>query len=196
MKIYNYISKEDLKYSLLFLFLTLFFWEISYTPLAKILESKFTYTPFILPKNYMEICFTINFVICFFTPFIILLFKRKYEIFFFGMLLPSFVFYIYSFILARGFIFYPVYFLYWYIQNDISVFLFLFLMRSSKNLKGDTIRLFLLPFIFLLGWVTVTDAPEDIAHYLVMGFFGAIYLILLSFIVEKIAKIKIFRHGA
>jgi len=196
MKIYNCISKEDLKYSLLFLFLTLFFWQVSFQFLAETLESKFSYTPFIFPKNYVEMCFIINTAVSFFTPLIIFLFKRKYEIFFFGMLIPSFVFYIYSFILVRGLIFYPVHFLFWNILNDISVFLFLFLMRSSKNLKGDIIRLFLLPFIFLLGWINKDWTPFQIAGYLVACSFAAAYLILLSFAIEKIVKIEIFRRGA
>lgn len=198
----NLLSKENIKYSLIFLFLSIIFLyfirgpllnSFSKTEIAK--EIHFL----IIPLNLEGILFWLIFASTF-TPYIIFIYKRKYEIFILGFFIPSLIINIYTYSLVGLHL--DAIYIEWSFWNLIPSFVLIYLLRRSKTLKEDLISIVF--FVLLskllslcsLIYCTGHYSSVDLLCYVSFSLFAAAYLILLSFVVEKIAKVKIFRHGA
>jgi len=131
-----------------------------------------------------------------FTPYIIFIYKRKYEPFILGFFIPSIVINVYTYSLL-GLELYAIY-IEWSFYYLISAFVLIYLLRRSKTIRGDLLSIIF--FVFLneifsrLSMMYYGLSSAHIPTPIPFTLFGAIYLILLSFIVEKISKIKIFRQ--
>jgi len=197
----NLLSKENIKYSLIFLFLSIIFLyfvrgpllnSFSKTEIAK--EIHF----FIIPLNLEGILFWLIFASTF-TPYIIFIYKRKYETFILGFLIPSLIINIYTYSLVGLHL--DAIYIEWSFWNLIPSFVLIYLLRRSRNPKEDLIRIVffvllskLLSLCSLIYCTGYCSSIVDLFCYVSFSLFAAAYLILLSFAVEKIAKIKIFRH--
>jgi len=197
-------SKENIEFSLIFLFLSIIFLYFVSGPLLnsffKTEIAKEISFPITIPSNLGEFLFCLIYVSAF-TPYIIFIYKRKYETFILGFFIPSLVVNIYTYytlsclsLLYTIYIGWPFYYL-------ISAFVLIYLLRRSKTIKGDLLSIIFFVFlneIFLQLSMMYHCGPFSAYIPTLISFtlFDAIYLILLSFVVEKIAKVKIFRHTA
>jgi len=153
---------------------------------------------FIIPLNLEGILFWLIFASTF-TPYIIFIYKRKYEIFILGFLIPSLIINIYTYSLVGLHL--DAIYIEWSFWNLIPSFVLIYLLRRSKNPKEDLISIVffvllskLLSLCSLIYCTGYCSSIVDLFCYVSFSLFAAAYLILLSFAVEKIAKIKIFRH--
>jgi len=197
----NLLSKENIKYSLIFLFLSIIFLYFVRDPLL----NSFSKTEiakeihfFIIPLNLEGILFWLIFASTF-TPYIIFIYKRKYEIFILGFFIPSLIINIYTYSLVGLHL--DALYIEWSFWNLIPSFVLIYLLRRSKNLKEDLISIVffvllskLLSLCSLIYCTGYCSSIVDLFCYVSFSLFAAAYLILLSFAIEKIAKIKIFRH--
>ena len=213
MKIKEIASKENLKYGLFFIFLSIVFWKL-YPRLIRQytieISKSMPYPPTFLNFFTLNGILLLSLRIIERTPYILFIYRRKYETFLFGFLIPSVVVYIYTFsTFGSSFIALPPQWSFWYL---ISAFVLIYLLKGSKNVKWD---IFSIIFFCMLNCISaiflhfvslyqknVVTTPflipfnfDIVARYIVFALFTALYLILLSFVVEKIAKVKIFRHG-
>jgi len=197
----NLLSKENIKYSLIFILLSIVFLYFVRGPLL-ILFSKTEIAKeihfFIIPLNLEGILFWLIFASTF-TPYIIFIYKRKYEIFILGFLIPSLIINIYTYSLVGLHL--DAIYIEWSFWNLIPSFVLIYLLRRSKNPKEDLISIVffvllskLLSLCSLIYCTGYCSSIVDLFCYVSFSLFAAAYLILLSFAVEKIAKIKIFRH--
>jgi len=198
----NLLSKENIRYSLIFLFLSIIFLYYVRSPLlstfSKTEIAKEISFPIIIPSNFGEFSFWLIFGSTF-TPYIIFIYKRKYETFILGFFIPSLVVNIYTYYTLSCLYLYALY-VEWSFWNLIPSFVLIYLLRRSKNLKEDLISIVFfvllseLLALCLMSYCGGYCSSADLLCYVSFAFFAAAYLILLSFAVEKIAKIKIFRH--
>jgi len=198
----NLFSKENVEYSLLFFLLSIIFFYFIRQPLLDLFSkteiAKEISLPIIIPSNLGEfLCWLI--LASVFTPYIIFIYKRKYEIFVLGFCIPSVILTCYytwhleEFQLDLLYIEWSIYYL-------IPAFILIYLLRRSKTIKEDilsiTFFVFLKGIFFRLSMISHGLSSAYIPTLIFSTFFVAVYLILLSFAIEKIAKVKIFRHGA
>jgi len=199
----NLFSKENIEYSLIFFLLSIIFLYFVHEPLLnsfiKTEIAKEISPPIIIPSNLGEFLFWLIFASTF-TPYIIFIYKRKYEPFILGFFIPSLVVNIYTYYTLSCLSLDALY-IEWSFYYLLSAFVLIYLLRRSKTIKGDLLSIIF--FVFLneiffrlsmmyYGGLSSAHIPTLISFTL----FGAIYLILLSFAVEKIAKIKIFRRSS
>jgi len=199
----NLFSRENIKYSLIFLLLSIIFFyyvdgpivnSFSKTEIAKEISS-----PIIIPSNVGEFLYWLIFASTW-IPFLVFVYKRKYEPFILGFFIPSLIVNIYTYCTTGNFFSLNPLYIEWLFLNLVPPFILICLLRRSKTIKGDLLSITF--FVFLRGiffrWsMTYYGGLELYIPTLIsFTFFAAVYLILLSFAVEKIAKIKIFRHGA
>jgi len=204
----NLFSKENIKYSFIFILLSIIFLYYVRGPLLdsflKTEIAKEINSPIIIPSNLGEFLFWLILTLTF-TPYIIFIYKRKYEIFILGFFIPSLIINIYTYCTTDNFSLDPFY-IEWFFLNLIPAFILVYLLRISKTLKEELISIVFFVFLsritHIISWRFYYgfEYPSVVIVVIVSLIFfvlsAAIYLIFLSFAVEKIAKIKIFRHGA
>jgi len=196
-------SIENIEYSLIFLFLSIIFLYFVRGPLLnsfllKTEIAKEISRPILIPSNLGEFLYWLIYALVF-TPYILFIYKRKYEIFILGFFIPSLIIYIYTYSLVGLHL--DAIYIGWSFWNLISAFALIYLLRRSKNLKEDLISIIFsvllskLLSLCALTYYTGYCSSVDLLCYVSFSLFAAAYLILLSFAVEKIAKIKIFRRA-
>ncbi|RLF92887.1 hypothetical protein DRN50_08165 [Thermococci archaeon] len=208
MKIKEVTSRRNVKYSLIFLLLSIVFWE-----LCPRLIAQYTMETCITPK--LLSFFSLNGIllllvgaICY-TPYVVFIYRRKYETFLLSFLVPSIIIYIYTFsTLGPSLIaFYHPYWSFWYL---IPAFILIYILKRSKSLKGD---IFGIIFFCILNSISGIFLPlsamyegswvgppfsfslDMIAICIVQGVFAALYLIILSFFIKKVFKVKVMTNG-
>jgi len=194
-------SRENIEYSIIFIFLSIIFFYYFRGPLLDIYSkteiAKEISSPIIIPSNVGEFLYWLIFASVF-TPYITFIYKRKYEIFFLGFFIPSLIVYIYTFLTVG--IHLDAIYIEWSFWNLISCFTLICLLRRSVTFKEDLVSIVFfvslneILFLLVLTYLTDYHPSSDLLSYITFTFFASAYLILLLFAVEKIAKVKIFRH--
>jgi len=215
---YNRIAKdlfsiENIKYSLIFLFLLIVFGYLVRGFLVRHLTDHLEKIEMLPLSAFWKSILYFLFLTCF-TPFIILILKRKYEVLFLGYFVPALIVSLYGWHETIGWYAYTSlwndkigvysgYLPWWSLCEIIPVFILIYLLRRSVSLQDDIIGIIsfcliysvlTLPIPFQLMGACCLLSSLFISS-IFFGIFGAVYLILLSFVVEKIAKIKIFRRA-
>jgi len=198
----NLFSRENIEYSLIFLLLSIIFFyyvdgpivnSFSKTEIAKEISS-----PIIIPSNIGEFLYWLIFASTW-IPFLVFVYKRKYGPFVLGFFIPSLIINIYTYCNTGNFFSLNPLYIEWLFLNLVPPFILIYLLRRSKTIKEDILSITF--FVFLRGiffrWsMMYYDGLElYIPTLIFFTFFAAAYLILLSFAIEKIAKVKIFRHA-
>ena len=212
MKTKEITSKENVKYSLIFLFLSIVFWEIYFR-----VTTQFTIEMrknMLSPPTFISIFGNLNgillsliWIIGGVTPYIVFIYRRKYETFLLGFLIPSIITYVYTFstfgvsLISQPMILWS----FWYL---IPAFILIYLLKRSKGLKGDifgiifscilnSISGIFLPLIATLErmWTgpPFSFSLDMIAICIVQGVFAGLYLIILSFFIEKVLRVKMIK---
>jgi len=216
---YNKITKdlfsiENIKYSLIFLILFTIFGYLLRNFLIRDLILYLERAEMFPPSGLWKIILYFAFLASF-TPFVILLFKRKYEIVFLGYFIPALIIAIFIqhtdgygiFYLWEKICLWYGYFPWWSLCEIIPVFFLIYLLRRSVSLRDDIIGIISFCLIYsafsiavFLHFFSCPSAYCPRSSFFLssasFGIFGAVCLLLLSFVVEKIAKVKIFRHTA
>ncbi len=196
-------SRENIEYSLLFFLLSIIFFYYVRQPLLnsfllKTEIAKEISHPILIPSNLGEFLYWLIYALVF-TPYVLFIYKRKYEIFILGFFIPSLIIYIYTYSLVGLHL--DAIYIGWSFWNLISAFALIYLLRRSKNLKEDLISIIFsvllkeLLSICSAAYYGLYYSSTDILSQIFFVPFAAAYLILLSFAVEKIAKVKIFRRA-
>jgi len=129
------------------------------------------------------------------TPYLIFIYRREYGSFIVGFSIPSILVSVYTWYLGC----FQLEAIYekWSLYYLIPPLILIYFLRRSKNLKEDLLSIMF--FIFLNEILSLYSGIAYLGNiYLCISFtvFGTLYLILLAFAVEKIAKIKIFRRSS
>jgi len=209
----NLFSIENIKYSLIFLILFIIFGYLLRNFLIRDLILYLERAEMFPPSGLWKIILYFSFLASF-TSFIILIFKRKYEIVFLGYFVPVLIIAIFIqhadeygiFYLWEKICIWYGYFPWWSLCEIIPVFILIYLLRRSVSLRDDIIGIISFCLIYsafsmvvFLHFFSCPSAYCPRSSFFLssasFGIFGALYLILLSFVVEKIAKIKIFRRA-
>jgi len=190
------LSKETIVYSLIFFFLSIIFFHYVHGPLINSLFKAETeiHVFVIIPSNLEGVLYW-AIRISVLTPYLIFIYRRKYGSFILGFCIPSLLFTAYTWHLG-GFQLDTIYDK-WSFYYLIPAFVLIYLLRRSKTLKEDIVGItFFVLLIELLSLCSSIYYFGSGSLRLCASFtvFTAVYLILLSFAVEKIAKVKIFRH--
>ena len=212
MKTKETVSKENIKYSLIFLLLSIVFWEIYFRVTTQFTIEMRESMP--APPTFLSIFGSLNgillsliWIIGWSTPYIVFIYRRKYETFLLGFLIPSIITYIYTFsIFGPSLISQPmILWSFWYV---IPAFILIYILKRSKSLKGDifgiifscilnSISGIFLPLIATLErmWAgpPFSFSLDMIAIYIVQGVFAGLYLIILSFLIEKVLRVKMIK---
>ena len=205
-------STENIKYSLIFLILFIIFEYLLRTFLIRDLILYLERAEMFPPSEFWKIILYSLFLVSF-TPFITVIFKRKYEIIFLGYFIPALIIAIFIqhadeygiFYLWEKVCIWYGYFPWWSLCEIIPVFILIYLLRRSVSLRDDIIGIISFCLIYsafsmvvFLHFFSCPSAYCPRSSFFFssasFGIFGALYLILLSFTVEKIVKIKIFRQ--
>ena len=194
----NLISVENIEYSSIFILLTIFFWhficvslqrEFWKTEMAKEIDSHI-----VIPSNFGEFIFLL-FTVSRFIPFLVFIYRRKYETFILGFLIPSLIINIYTYYLMGVSL--DAIYIDWSFWNLIPSLVLIYLLQKSKNLEEDLISIVF--FVFLSEILCLSSAfysgatysAEIVLSIVFFIIFTTLYLILLSFITEKILNLKI-----
>jgi len=198
----NLFSRGNIEYSLLFFLLSIIFFYFVRQPLldsySKTEIAKEITPPIIIPSNIGEFLYWLIFASVF-TPYIIFIYKRKYEIFILGFCIPSVVLTGYYAWHLEGFEL-DIPYIEWSLYYLIPAFILIYLLKRSKTIKEDILSIALFVFFkgifFRCSMIIHGLSYAYISTLIFSTFFVVAYLILLSFTIEKIAKVKIFRHAA
>ena len=196
----NLFSRGNIEYSLLFFLLSIIFFYFVRQPLLdsylKTEIAKEITPPIIIPSNTGEFLYWLI-LASVFTPYIVFICKRKYEIFILGFCIPSVILTGYYAWHLEGFEL-DIPYIEWSLYYLIPAFILIYLLKRSKTIKEDilsiTFFVFLRGIFFRVSMITHGLSSAYIPTLIFSTFFASAYLILLSFIIEKIAKVKVFRY--
>jgi len=212
MKTKEITSKENIKYSLIFILLSIVFWEMYFRLTIQLTIEMRKNIP--SPPTFISIFGSLNGILLSFiwiiggvTPYIVFIYRRKYETFLLGFLIPSIITYVYTFstfgvsLISQPMILWS----FWYL---LPAFILIYLLKRSKSFKGE---IFGITFFCILNSVFDIFLPliatlermwagppfsfslEMISIYIVQGFFAVLYLIILSFFIEKVLKVEMIK---